>query len=92
MRRFASRPNWEARQEFESPPGCVYLIQIDHIVYEKRGGASFTLPEAMRALYGTGNARVLREDGTVVVSHAGSAYSVTHEPSAKVVRRGRMRI
>ena len=65
----------------------MYLIQIDHIVYERRDGGAFTLPEAMREVYGVNNARVLREDGTEVIRHAGSSYAVTHVPSARTVRR-----
>jgi hypothetical protein len=65
----------------------MYLIQIDHVVYERRGGGSFTLPEAMREVYGVGNARVLREDGTEVIRAAGSSYAVTHVPSGRTVLR-----
>jgi len=65
----------------------MYLITIDHIVYEKHGGGLFTLPEAMRELHGTGNARILRADGTVVVKRAGNDYAVQHVPSGREVRR-----
>lgn len=65
----------------------MYLIQIDHIVYEQRGGGLFTLPDAMRAVYGTGNAKVLREDGTVAVTAAGSSVTVQHAPTGRMINR-----
>ena len=65
----------------------MYLIQIDHIVYRRRDGGAFTLPEAMNQVYGVGNARVLREDGTEVIRQAGSSYAVQHVPSGRTVLR-----
>lgn len=66
----------------------MYLIAFDHIVYEPRGGGSWTLPQAMREVYGVGHARVLRMDGTTVVRDAGNATAVQHVPSGRRVRRG----
>lgn len=69
----------------------MYLIRIDHITYSQRGGQPFTLPGAMRAVYGTGNAAVLREDGTVIVSQAGSSNTVTHVPTGRRIHRRQAR-
>jgi hypothetical protein len=66
----------------------VYLIQIDHRVFEKKGGGGFTLVEALDELYGTFNCRVLRLDGTPAVEKAGSSISLIHAPTGRrVVRR-----
>lgn len=65
----------------------MYMIRIDHIVYVQRNGQLFTLPEAMRQVYGVGNAAVLREDGTVVVNRAGSSYAVEHVPTGRTIVR-----
>jgi len=69
----------------------MYLIQIDHIIYERKGGGLFTLPDAMREVYGVGGARILREDGTVAVLSAGSAYAVEHLPTWRTVTRRKAR-
>jgi len=69
----------------------VYLIQVDHIVYGKRHDDSFTLPEALWAVHGTGNARILRADGTVIVENAGSDYAVRHVPTGRIVKRRQSR-
>lgn len=66
----------------------MYLIQIDHIVYERKGGGTFTLPEAMREVRGFRNARVLRDDAqqTVVVRDAGSTEKPwTHVPTGRKI-------
>ena len=65
----------------------MYLIQVDHIIYGKRHNDSFTLAEAMWAVHGTGNARILRSDGTVIVENAGSDYAVRHVPTGRIVKR-----
>ena len=70
----------------------MYLIQIDHIVYGQRDGSAFTLPEAMRAVYGCGNARVIRENGAVVVNRAGSSYAVEYAPTGRTIVRRTARI
>jgi hypothetical protein len=67
----------------------VYLIQIDHVIYEPRGGGSFTLSDALRELHGCGHARILRIDGTVAVDSAGSDYAVRHAPTGRLVKRRR---
>jgi hypothetical protein len=69
----------------------MYLVQVDHVVYERKGGGTFTLPEAMREVRGVGYARVLRADLTVVVSDAGSTAAVLHVPSGRVVHRRAVR-
>lgn len=69
----------------------MYLIKLGPIVYGRRDGSAFTLPEALRAVYGVGEATVLREDGTPVVARAGSAYAVTHVPTGREVRRRSVR-
>jgi hypothetical protein len=69
----------------------VYLIKLGPVTYEKRGGDTFTLPEAMSEVHGTGQAQILRTDGTVVVNGAGSDYAVQHVPSGRTVRRRRAR-
>lgn len=56
-----------------------YLIVLGQVTYEPRDGrAGFTLTEALREVYGSHQAALLRLDGTVAVANAGSAYSVTH--------------
>lgn len=69
----------------------MYLIQLGPITYERAGGGMFTLPDAMREVYGVGYARVLREDGTVVVTDAGSTAAVRHAPSGRIVHRRKTR-
>lgn len=67
-----------------------YLIHLDGITYERKGGGTFTLTEALSQVLGVRNARILREDGTVAVDNAGSSYSVTHvtpEGHRRTVRR-----
>lgn len=66
----------------------MHLIQIDHRVFDAhRDGSPITLVAAMREVYGTGNARVLRADGTPVVTNAGSSDAVTYAPTGRTVRR-----
>lgn len=65
----------------------MYLIRVDHITYERRGGGTFTLVEAMRELLGVRNAQVLREDGTLAVDRAGSTTQVVHAPTGRIVTR-----
>jgi hypothetical protein len=65
----------------------MYLIKLGPVTYERRGGGGFTLPEAMREVYGVGYASVLREDGTTVVSDAGSSVAVKYAPRDRVVWR-----
>jgi ferric-dicitrate binding protein FerR (iron transport regulator) len=64
----------------------MYLIQLGHIVYQHKDGSPFTLPEAMREVYGVGQARILRLDGTPAVLNAGSSSEVMHAPSGRRVR------
>jgi hypothetical protein len=76
-----------ARQGDSGRGRVMYLIKIDHLIYVRRGGGLFTLPEAMREVYGVRGAQVLRADGTVAVRDAGSSVEVTHAPTGRVVRR-----
>lgn len=64
----------------------MYLIQLGPVVYERRGGGGFTLPEALREVYGVGWATILRQDGTVAVADAGSATTLRHVSRAGVRR------
>lgn len=61
----------------------MYLIQLGPIVYERR----YTLVDAMREVYGVGQARVLRMDFTPVVTNAGSSVEVTYAPTGRRVPR-----
>lgn len=63
----------------------MYLIGIDHLIYEPRGGGAFTLPAARRELRGTANAKIYRLDGTLVVANAGSTCEMIHIPSGRRV-------
>lgn len=65
----------------------MYLIAIDHVIYERKGGGTFTLPDALRELRGVAGARILRLDGTVAVRRAGSDYAVEHSSGRTVIRR-----
>ena len=65
----------------------MYLIQLGPVTYAR----PYTLPDALAELYGVGDARILRTDGTVVVRSAGSAYAVDHVPSGRTVRRRKAR-
>jgi hypothetical protein len=65
----------------------MYLIQIDHVVYERKGGGGFGLVEALAEIRGVKHAHILRLDGTLVASNAGSIYDFVHEPSGRVIRR-----
>lgn len=53
----------------------MYLVQIDHVTYCKRGGQPFTLVEAWQELDGVGNSRIVTESGRVVLSPAGGHWS-----------------
>lgn len=66
----------------------MYLIAIGPNTYEPRDGRpGFTLVEALREVCGTGGARVLRLDGTVVVRDAGSTVAPwTHAPTGRTIR------
>lgn len=56
-----------------------YLIQLGPVVYERKGGGAFTLPEARREVYGVGDARILREhDESLAVDNAGSDTQVVY--------------
>lgn len=62
----------------------MYLYQIDHIVYGRKTGLS--LAAAVDAVRGCGNARVLRADGTVVLTSAGSTeLPWIHAPSGRKI-------
>lgn len=65
----------------------MYLIQVDHLVYRREDGGMFTLPEALREVYGCGNAQVLRADRSIAVAYAGHAYAVMHCPTGRMIRR-----
>jgi hypothetical protein len=61
------------------PDGGEYLIQLSGLVYEPADGRKgWPLPEAMREVYGTAGAWILRGDGTLAVMAAGNAGEVTH--------------
>ncbi len=65
----------------------MYLIRLDGTTYERKGGGTFTLVEAMQELHGCRGASVLREDGTLVVRNAGSTASPwEHVPSGRQIR------
>jgi hypothetical protein len=67
----------------------MYLIAVDGIVQRPRDGREyFSLVEAMREVYGCGNAHIVRRrpgGGYVrVVNHAGRAYTdLVHAPSER---------
>ena len=70
----------------------MYILRIDHVRYvsdpRDRSNTPFTLVTAMRAAYGCGNAHIERADGTLVVAHAGRAFSpLTHAPTGRPIRR-----
>lgn len=65
----------------------MYLIQSGPVVYTRRDGSLFTLVEAMRETYGVGQVRILRADGTVAVTNAGSSVTVTHAPTGRRLHR-----
>lgn len=70
----------------------MYLIQVDHVVYEPVGGGTFTLPQALTEVHGVANARILRVDGTPVVESAGSDVAqVQHAPTGRTVSVRRAR-
>lgn len=71
----------------------MYLISFrGGPVYERKGGGGFTLPEAIREVYGVWGAVIFREsDMSVAVARAGSASSVLHvrrDGRRREVRRG----
>lgn len=83
--------DWRGTPRPEPGPGS-YLIAVDHVVYSRRNGDPFTLVEAVAEVRGTGNARILRTDGTVVLRHAGStAADWLHAPTGTVLRHRRTR-
>lgn len=66
----------------------MYLIELDGITYEQKGGAPFTLPGALAEVYGCRGVRILRTDGTVVVDRAGSSVELVHVPTGRrIIRR-----
>lgn len=57
----------------------MYLIELGPVIYEPKGGGTFTLPEALDELRGVRAARILRADDlTVAVLDAGDVAHVTH--------------
>lgn len=66
----------------------MYLFRIDDRTYVRRDGQPMSLTEAMAAVYGCGNAGVIRTDGTMVVERAGSASEVTYAPTGRRIVRG----
>lgn len=68
----------------------MYAIKMGPMTYSGyRDGSPFTLVGAMREVYGVGQAKILRSDGTVVVDNAGSSGYVTHVPSGRRLYRTR---
>ncbi|OLT09688.1 hypothetical protein BJF78_30145 [Pseudonocardia sp. CNS-139] len=57
------------------------------MIYQHRDGRAFTLVEALRAVYGVGDASIIREDGTPVVLRAGNASAITYGPTGRTIRR-----
>ncbi len=73
----------------------MYVLRIDCYRYlsdpADRTRTPFTLVSAMRTAYGCANAHVERLDGTVVVAHAGRAYTpITHAPTGRRLNRRRI--
>lgn len=65
----------------------MYEFEFGPIRYNcHKDGRPITLVDAIRAVYGVGQARILRSDGTVIVNNAGSSVQVTHLPSGRMVR------
>jgi hypothetical protein len=57
----------------------MYLIELGPVVYEPKGGGTFTLPQALSELRGVRGARILRADDlTVAVLDAGDIAHLTH--------------
>lgn len=69
-----------------------YLVQVDHRTFCRRGGEPFSLVAALTEVRGVGNARVLRSDGTPVVTNAGSDCGpLVHTPTGRTVHRRKTR-
>ena len=68
-----------------------YLIEEIRpgIIFEPKGGGTFTLVQAMREVYGMRGVRIVRADAalTPVVESPGSDMQFTHVPSGRVIRR-----
>jgi len=67
----------------------MYLISLDGRLYERKGGGTFTLIEAMQEAYGCAGITIYRDDAalTPVVRNAGSATEVEYAPTERRIRR-----
>ena len=54
-----------------------YLVQVDHAIYEPKGGGSFTLGDAWRAIQHVGNAAVRRDDAELTLVYERRGISGT---------------
>lgn len=70
----------------------MYLLSVDHRLYERRDGRTFGLAEALAEVRGTRNARIWRTapDGSLVlvVDNAGSDCGpLLHAPTGRTINR-----
>lgn len=57
----------------------MYLLELGSVIYEPKGGGTFTLPQALDELRGVHGARILRADDlSVAVLDASDVARVTH--------------
>lgn len=57
----------------------MYLLELGPIIYEPKGGGTFTLPQALDEVRGVRGARILRADDlTIAVFDAGDIAQMTH--------------
>lgn len=61
----------------------MYYVKLGPITYAK----PLTLVEALRELRGTGDAKIVRADGTVAVDQAGSDTILVHAPTSRRIYR-----
>lgn len=66
----------------------MFLVQVDHIVYERKGGGGFGFGSAMSEVRGVGNAQVLTMDGQSVVERAGSVVAPQYVHGVGFVQPG----
>lgn len=65
----------------------MYRVQVDGIVYGRKGGGTLSLVEAVGVVRGCAGARVLRADGTVVLTQAGSTeLPWVYAPTGRQIR------
>jgi hypothetical protein len=65
-----------------------YMFAMGPALYDAdRNGRPLSLVACLIAVYGVGQARIYRTDGTLVVDRAGSSVEIVHAPTGRRISR-----